>query len=158
MLGYPVNVIRLRRYMEGLSQGIVPDQIALVTDEEDLAAIKLLMRRVVKQMDARVRTIESQTEMLLEAERQRVMNQSLGTACHHLGQPATVISGYLALMRRMALPAEAQPMLEECRVAAEAVADILGRLQGLTVYRSEPYLPQIEPASGSAPSARLITI
>ena len=153
---YPVNVIRLRHYMEGLSQGVVPDQIALVTDEEDLAAIELLMRRVVKQMDTRVRTIESQTEMLLDAERQRVMIQSLGTACHHLGQPATVISGYLSLLRRMPLPAEAQPMLEECRVAAAAVADILGRLQGLTVYRSEPYLSPIESTPGLFQSARLI--
>ena len=155
---YPINVIRLRRYMERLTQGVLPDQISLVTDEEDLAAIESLMGKVVKQMNHRVRTIQSQTEMLLEAERQRVMIQSLGTACHHLGQPATVISGYLTLLRSMPLPAETQPMLEECRVAADAVADILGRLQGLTVYRSESYLSQPNPSAEAPPSSQLLTI
>ena len=155
---YPINVIRLRHYMESLTQGVLPDQVALLTDEDDLAAIELLMRKVVKQTETRVRTIESQSEALLEAERQRVMIQSLGTACHHLGQPATVISLYLEMTRRMALPAEAQAMLAECRVAADAVANILDRLQRLTVYRTEPYLSQTESTPNSPNSAQLIKI
>jgi hypothetical protein len=155
---YPINVIRLRRYMESLTQGVLPDRIALLTDEDDLAAIELLMRKVVKQTEARVRTIESQSEALLEAERHRVMIESFGTACHHLGQPATVINLYLDMMRRMALPAEAQDMLAECQVAADDVASILGRLQRLTVYRTNPYLPQMESARSAPDSAQLILI
>ena len=155
---YPVNIIRLRHYMEGLTQGVLPDQVALVTDEDDLAAIEMLMRKVVKQTETRVNTIESQTEALLDAERQRVMIQALGTACHHLGQPTTVISGYLEMTRRMALPAEAQAMLGECRVAADAIANILDRLQQMTVYRTEPYLVQTEPEANASNSSRLIKI
>ncbi len=155
---YPINVIRLRHYMERITQGVLPDQVTLLTDEDDLAAIELLMRKVVQQTETRVRTIESQSEALLEAERQRVMIQSLATACHHLGQPATVISAYLEMTRRMALPAEAQVMLAECRAAADDVADILKRLQGLTVYRTEPYLSPTEPATHSHNSDQLITL
>ncbi len=155
---YPINVIRLRHYMESLTQGVLPDKIALLTDEDDLAAIELLMRKVVKQTEARVRTIESQSEALLEAERLRVMIQSMGTACHHLGQPATAISLYLELTRRMAIPAEAQEMLAECQVAADDVANILNRLQRLTVYRTEPYLPQTESVPSAPDSTQLIKI
>jgi putative two-component system response regulator len=155
---YPINVTRLRHYMESLAQGVLPDQVALVTGEDDLAAIELLMRKVVKQTEKRAHTIESQSGALLAAERQRVMIQSLGTACHHLGQPATVITGYLEMTQRMALPAEAQLMLEQCRLAAADVADILARLQRLTVYRSEPYLLQTETAPSSHDSSQLIKI
>ncbi len=155
---YPVNIVRLRYYMERLTQGAMPAHVDLLTGEDDLAAIELLMRKVVKQTEVRVRTIEAQTEALLEAERQRVMIQSLGTACHHLGQPSAVISGYLDLTRRMTLPTEAQAMLEECRKAADDVANILDRLQRLTVYRTEPYLTQSDPASGASNTERLIKI
>jgi len=139
---YPVNVIRLRRYLESLTRGIAPKHIALVTDEDDMANIEMLMHKVIKQTVARIHTIETQTEALLDAERQRVMIQSLGAACHHLGQPATVISSYLQITLGMELPPKVRPMLEECRTAAEAVAAILERLQRLTVYRTEPYLMQ----------------
>ena len=86
------------------------------------------------------------------------MIEALGTACHHLGQPATVIIGYLEMTRRMDLPAEAQAMLEECRVAADAVASILDRLQQMTVYRTEPYLPQKTSDPESSKSDNLIKI
>ena len=155
---YPVNIVRLRHYMESLTRGVIPDHVALMTDEDDLAAIEVLMRKVVKQTEARVNTIESQTETLLDAERQRVMIEALGTACHHLGQPVTVISGYLEMTRRMVLPAEAQTMLAECRVAADALANILDRLQQMTVYRTEPYLAKDESAPDVSNSDQLIKI
>jgi hypothetical protein len=158
LVKYPINVTRLRHYMESLARSVLPDQVALVTGEDDLAAIESLMRKVVKQTEKRASTIESQSGALLAAERQRVMIQSLGTACHHLGQPATVITGYLEMTQRMALPAEAQLMLEQCRLAAADVGDILARLQRLTVYRSEPYLSQAEPAPSSHDSSQLIKI
>jgi len=44
--------------------------------------------------------VERQREELIEAERQRVMFESIGAACHHLGQPVTVLSTYLQLMQR----------------------------------------------------------
>lgn len=141
---YPVNIVRLRRYLESLTQGIIPSRIALVTDEDDLASIEVLMKKVITQTEARVHTIETQTGALLIAERERVMIQSLGAACHHLGQPATVLSSYLQMVLRMELPTDARQMLSECLTAASSVAAILERLQNLTVYRTEPYM-QREP-------------
>lgn len=137
---YPINITRLRRYLESLTQGVMPDHVALVTDEDDLESIEMLMRKVIAQTEVRLHTIEAQTDALLDAERQRVMIQSLGAACHHLGQPATVLSSYLQLLQRTELSPDGQAMIAECRVAADSVASILDRLQRLTVYRTEPYL------------------
>lgn len=95
------------------------------------------------------RTIERQREELLDAERHRVMIESLGTACHHIGQPATVISAYLQMMQQRENDAETQDMLAACLEASEAIAAILKRLQLVSEYRATPYLPG-SPHEGSA--------
>ena len=155
LVKYPIDVLRLRNYLESLAHGTSPMRIKLVTDEDDLAAIEALMREVVRQTETRIRTIQVQTNALLDAERERVMIQSLGTACHHLGQPVTVISAYLEMTRRLKLPLDAQKMLKECQTATGSVASILERLQRLTVYRTEPYLRRDEqaPSASSASSS-----
>jgi DNA-binding NtrC family response regulator len=86
------------------------------------------------------RMIEKQRQTLTEAERQRVMIESLGAACHHLGQPATVIMACLALMRNEHPSPEMEAVIEECEKAAMALGDILKRLNGISTYRTIPYL------------------
>jgi len=87
------------------------------------------------------RTIKAQQEGLLHAERQRVMIQSLGAACHHLGQPLTVIGTYLAMLKEKETSAEALEMIEGCIRAADGVREIMDRLRHVSEYRTEPYLP-----------------
>ncbi|MEI6972353.1 MAG: hypothetical protein WCL44_12660 [bacterium] len=149
---YPANVIRLRQYLENIVNGVVPAKVELLKDEDDLASIEMLMREVIRQTETRIQTIEKQTEALLEAERQRVMIQSLGAACHHIGQPATVINSYLQLLQGVELPQKEKAMLAECRIAAESVASVLDRLQCLTVYRTESYVQHgnMAPGGGQA--------
>jgi DNA-binding NtrC family response regulator len=86
------------------------------------------------------RTIERQREELLDAERQRVMIGSLGTACHHIGQPATVINAYLQMMQLQETDSETKEMIVACMEASEAIAQILQKLQLVSQYRETPYL------------------
>ncbi|MFH0880348.1 MAG: response regulator [Lentisphaerota bacterium] len=88
-----------------------------------------------------LKIIQEQKEELLNAERHRVMIESLAAACHHLGQPSTVILNYLELMNQKEKSPEIRAMLQECLQAAEAIADILHRLQIVGQYRTVPYLP-----------------
>lgn len=90
------------------------------------------------------RTIHEQRDKLMDAERQRVMIESLGTACHHIGQPATVISAYLQLMQARETDGEIQEMINTCLQASEAMAKILYDLQLVSQYRATPYLPGSE--------------
>jgi DNA-binding NtrC family response regulator len=87
------------------------------------------------------RTINHQQKQLLDAERQRVMIESLGTACHHIGQPATVISAYLQLMQTQETDAEMLNMISTCLQASETMVGILRQLQHVSEYRTTPYLP-----------------
>ena len=94
----------------------------------------------IKQTDEKVRIIEAQSKALVQAEQQRVMAETVGAACHHLGQPATVIRVYLDLMKKVEASPEMKAMIQECQSAVEEVAGILERLQGVGEYQTEPYL------------------
>ncbi|MFO7871677.1 MAG: response regulator [Kiritimatiellia bacterium] len=136
---YPVNVIRLRNYLELLTKGDAPGKVNLIKDEDDLRAIESLVSRLVEQTRERVRTIEKQTSELIDAETQRAMIESLGAACHHIGQPATVINTYLDMMRRRENSPETRMMIEQCRKASDEIDDVLEKLRNITEYRTEAY-------------------
>jgi DNA-binding NtrC family response regulator len=109
------------------------------------------LRRAVKNAVERIRlrqTIKRQNEELMEAEGQRVMIESLGAACHLLGQPATVITTYLDLMKRRESSPEMQDMINNCMDSAVSIAEILDRLRSVSSYRTEPYRPA---EAGEAP-------
>ena len=77
-----------------------------------------------------------------EAERQRVMLESLGAACHHLGQPATVLLANLGIMRHRADGGneDMKELVDACLNAAEALSEILHKLNAINEYRTTPYL------------------
>ena len=84
--------------------------------------------------------VEYQRGELLEAERQRVMFESIGAACHHLGQPATVLSAYLQLMQQQEQDPALLAMVNNSLDSVQAIADVLERLRNVNAYRTEPYL------------------
>ncbi len=94
--------------------------------------------------------LERQRQMLLTAERQRVMVESLGSVCHHLGQPMTVITTYLALMKRQESDPSLLDMINQCAEAVERVNALLAKLQMVSTYRTEPYLSTSEGVPDSA--------
>jgi putative two-component system response regulator len=141
---YPASVIRLRRWAEELAKGDMPLRIELPPDEDDLAAIERCLHQVVRLSQQRIRTLERQTEALLVAERQRVAIEGLGAACHHLGQPATRLSMSLYMIRSANTSPQITPLLDQCQQAADAMSEILQKLQHIATYRTEPYLVPTE--------------
>lgn len=141
---HATDVRRLRRYLEMLAHGGIPERIALVDAGDDMAAIEKCLRVVVRQTDERIRTIENQFKALLRAEQQRVMVESLATACHHIGQPTTVVYAYLQMMTQWNVAAEQQQVIRDCLDATETIVEDIHRLQAVSEYRTEPYLPSCE--------------
>lgn len=137
---YPANLMRLRRSLESMSQGVLPDPLDLSRDEDDLAAIEQHMGRIVSLFQDRIRTIQNQTEALLDAERQRVAIEGLGAACHHMGQPASTLMLALHLVRKSKTPEEHDSALDQCQRSIEEIRDILHKLLHQATYRTEPYL------------------
>lgn len=76
------------------------------------------------------------------AERQTVMMESLGAACHHLGQPATVLMASLELMVRIKETDKAmgEELLASSLEAAESLRKMLHNLNDITEYKTTAYI------------------
>jgi PAS domain S-box-containing protein len=77
-----------------------------------------------------------------EAERRRVMLESLGAACHYLSQPATVLMGNLNMMLKD-LDGDRESLkkrLESSVGAVESIGEILQRLHAVNEYKTTQYL------------------
>lgn len=107
-----------------------------ITRDEMERTIRNAIEKVALQ-----KTIDQQQKELLDAERQRVMIESLGAACHHIGQPATVINAYLQMMQKQETDQETLDMINSCLEASESIRKILHQLQQVSLYRTTPYLP-----------------
>lgn len=107
-----------------------------ITPEGFTRAITNAIEKVEMRM-----AIERQRRELMEAEKQRAMVQSLGAACHHLGQPATTLRCALELIGRApALQSDIKDLVKDCIACADQIAEILQTLQRLTTFRTVPYI------------------
>ena len=76
------------------------------------------------------------------AERQRIMMESIGAACHHLGQPATVLLASLELLMRKRDTDSSlnEELLKSSVEAAESLRTMLHQLNDIAEYRTTPYI------------------
>lgn len=141
LLRYPINVIRLRRFLESLAAGNLPDPatIELIRGEDDMAAIEDCIVSIIHQTETRISALKQQARALVEAETQRTMIASLGAACHHLGQPTTVITTCLDIIARQECQPETRELIEQCKASAVELGKILDRLRSVAEFRVEPY-------------------
>ena len=132
----------LRRHLERIARGDLPESVRLAGNESDIAAIEKYLNLILFQTRWKLQTMEQQRQNLIDAERQRVMIESLGTACHHMGQPITAITVYLELMRRNEGSEDRRRMIEECIVAVESLRGVIEKLRTVSEYRTIPYLSE----------------
>lgn len=151
---YPANIERLRNYLKDIAEGEFPEKVSLLKTEDDISAIEKYLNLVLVELRQKVAlleeqldlaekmqaTIRVQAEEILDAERHRVMIQSLAAACHHIGQPATVLRAYLDMLQDAGPDAALdREKINECRRAAEVIAGVLGKLRQVSEYRTVPY-------------------
>lgn len=140
LLKYPVSIVRLRQYLSILACGGIPELVNMSKDEDDLVAVQGYLERIIKMAEDRIQMLKKQHDVELEAERQRVMVESIGAMCHHLGQPAAAMSMCLYRLKNSPAPGEVPALLAECQDAFNAMSEILDKLRGIAHYCSEPYL------------------
>lgn len=81
-------------------------------------------------------------QAIRETERHRVMLESLGAACHHLSQPATVLMGNLEIMEHLdAVEDERLHGLVRSSIdSMQKIGTILHKLNAVNEYKTTPYL------------------
>jgi len=77
-----------------------------------------------------------------QAERNRIMMESLAGVCHSIGQPATVLLTSLELIKLSSLEDKenASQMLDFCYEAVIQIRDLLYKMNAKRLYAAEPYL------------------
>ncbi|MBT3193767.1 MAG: hypothetical protein HN341_14565 [Verrucomicrobia bacterium] len=163
---YPANIERMRHYLSRIASDDLPDEASLVHGEQDSSDIEHYLNVVIRGLHDKITrldrelarsqdlllTVESQSEEIVAAERQRVMIESLGAACHHLGQPATVLSIYLSRLQEMRPEVLGQDEFQACSSAVDSISEILKKLKRVSEYRTLPYITHTE---GQGDAARL---
>jgi len=151
---YPANLERVRDYLSRIAAEDLPEKAELLAGEQDFSDIEFYLNEVISRMQRRIARldeelahsrrllamIEKQSAELVTAERQRVMVESLGAACHHIGQPTTVLSLYLTRLRDHHGSDVMEPgELDACLNAVETISMILKKLMHVSEYRTVPY-------------------
>jgi len=79
---------------------------------------------------------------LRRSEQQRVMLESLGAACHHLGQPATVLTANLDIikLRLRTDDTMVNDLVDSSIEALDKLGEILRKLNSVNEYRTTAYL------------------
>lgn len=93
-----------------------------------------------------------------ESERRRVMLESLGAACHHLGQPATILSANLSFMKAHIKDADEdiKEVVSGSIDAMDRLGKILHRLNAVNEYKTTQYLHNL--AGDDGDQSRIIEI
>lgn len=77
----------------------------------------------------------------LQAERAKVVMESLAGFCHALGQPATVLLSSIELLKMQQLDAQStRQLLDMCFEAAIEIRSLLGEMKKKREYVAEAYL------------------
>jgi len=153
---YPENILKLRQYIGEVAEGTLPQKIALLDThssddlryiEEKFNAILVEMRRKLtvtedqlKVEQALRKTIEQQQQDLIQAERHRTMIQSLGAACHHIGQPATVLCMHLDLLKKHVTSDETRAEIDDSLAAVELIRNVLKKLSLVSEFKTVSYI------------------
>lgn len=93
-----------------------------------------------------------------KAEQRRVMLESLGAACHHLGQPATVLLGNLGIIQKKmgAEDTVLNDLIQSSIEAMETMSNILYKLNTVNEYKTTQYLEK--PAGDDSEESRILEI
>lgn len=153
---YPRDIETLSDHLRDMAEGRFPAAIRLKHDTKDARSIAGNLEKIFEDNRHRMQllgeqlavsermrqTIHDQEQRLLEAEQHRVMIESLSAACHHLGQPATILQIHLESIAQKTQDSATKSHVKECREAIHDIAKILERLRNLDAYRTIPYLAQ----------------
>ncbi len=167
---FPENLERLRDYLRDIARGTLPEKVNLLEMTEDVNAIEGYLNTIIDGLREKIAmleeqlhlaremrdTIEKQSVELVDAERHRVMLESLGAACHHIGQPATVLRMYIAMLRDEVADAGMHEKLDACMASIEAISEILDKLRHVSAYRTVPY--RMYHATRELPGDRIVDI
>ncbi len=121
-----------------LSISAVPD----VNEDHALCGMVISLRDTAERRRAEIAEYQ--------AERNRIMMESLAGVCHALGQPATVLLTSIELLKMEGMKDRKTfaQMIDLCYDAVINLRDLLQKMNAKRMYVAEPYLPSLVDSKG----------
>ena len=128
LASFPRTISRLRHQLCDIVKGDLPNELKLVGNSLEVIAL------------------EEAVNAVLKASKQKVLVESMGAACHHIGQPAAVVSTYLEMMKEREKSPEVSEMIDKSIESASKLRRILDRMRHVTEYQATSYLDSLDDA------------
>ena len=107
--------------------------------------LERVIHRVIERNHLR-HLVRHQQAQLIDAERLRVMMESIGATCHHFSQPVTSLMGRLEMLlgSHPQLNEKQLNLLQDCLECTRRMSDLLTQFQRVRSYRTVPYTDHID--------------
>ncbi len=130
---YPLNIIRLRDYLERVIGGELPDQVRLLKVEDDVAAIEQCLNLILAQLKERLDLLQQEKKSLQRQLYQAQKTESMGLmaagAAHDFNNMLTTIMGSVGLLAgRLPKDSLAEDLLKELEMAVQRAAELTNQM------------------------------
>ncbi len=155
ILKYPINIIKLRKYIGNIAAGTLPERVTLLDtrSSDELQFIEQGLTIIINEMQLKIgdakqqakkerdlrETIERQHEFIYKNEQRRLMIESIATACLHLGKPLTIMDLRLHLIKLIdRIPKEEHNKIYDCEQILYEIMNILEKIDRIEKPKTNP--------------------
>ncbi len=129
LLKYPVNIVRLRGYLERVIGGELPEQVQLDKSEDDIAAVEHCLNLIINQLKERLELLQREKSDLQRQLYQAQKMESLGLmaagAAHDFNNLLTGIMGGIGLLAdHVPAQGEAQELIRELELTVKRASEL----------------------------------
>ncbi len=103
---YPVNIVRLRGYLEQVIGGEMPERIALIRAEDDIAAVERCLNMIIEQLKERLALLQEEKkdlqQQLFQAQKMESLGLMAAGVAHDFNNLLTSLIGNVSLLQECA--------------------------------------------------------
>ncbi len=125
---YPLNIVRLRGYLENMIKGRLPDQVKLLAGEDDLRAVEHCLNLILNQLQERLEILQTEKQTLQNQLFQLQKMESMGVmaagVAHDFSNLLTGMSGHLQLLAMESQAPNAQMSLKEIETLIQRATEL----------------------------------
>lgn len=130
---YPLNIVRLRGYLERVIGGELPEQVGLLKAEDDVAAIEHCLNLIIAQLKERLdllqREKKSLQQQLYQAQKMESMGLMAAGAAHDFNNMLTSIMGSISLLSdHLPKKPDALSLVQDMELAVQRAADLTNQM------------------------------
>jgi signal transduction histidine kinase len=130
---YPLNIVRLRGYLERVIGGELPEQVHLLKAEDDVAAIEHCLNLIIAQLKERLDLLQQEKkslqQQLYQAQKMESMGLMAAGAAHDFNNLLTSIMGSISLLSdHLPRKPDALSLVQDMELAVQRAADLTNQM------------------------------